>query len=36
MIHTISCLDVEYMICEIIPNNKREKARRFKLEQEKD
>ena len=23
MVHTVSCLDVEYMICETIPNNKR-------------
>ena len=36
MIHTISCLDVEYMICKTIPNNKMEKPRGFKLEQEKD
>ena len=36
MVHTVSCLDVEYMTCETISNNKNEKPRRYKLEQEKD
>ena len=25
LVHTVSCLDVEYMVCETIPNNKSEK-----------
>ena len=36
LIHTVSCLDVEYMICEKIPNNKNETPKKFKLVPEKD
>ena len=31
LIHTVSCLDVEYMVCKTIPNNKSEKPKKFKL-----
>ena len=36
LIHTISCLDVEYMICKTIPKNKNEKPKKFKPVTEKD
>ena len=36
LIHTVSCSDVEYMVCETIPNNKSEKPKKFKLLTESD
>ena len=36
LIHTVSVLDVDYMICETVPNNKNEKAKLFQLKPEKD
>ena len=36
LIHTLSVLDVEYMLCETIPNNNDEKSKRFQLKPEKD
>ena len=32
----MSCLDVEYMVCETIPNDKSEKLEKFKLVTEMD
>ena len=31
LIHTVSCLDVEYMVCETIPSNKSENQRNLSL-----
>ena len=31
LMHTMSCLDIEYMVCETIPKNKSEKPKNFKL-----
>ena len=36
LINTVSCLDVEYMVCETIPNNKSENQMKFKLVTERD
>ena len=36
LIRTLSVLDVEYMLCETIPNNNDEKSKRFQFKAEKD
>ena len=36
LIHTVSCLDIEYMACETIPENKNGKTKMFKLQTEKE
>ena len=36
LIHTVSCLDVEYIVCDTIPKNKSEKPKKFKLMTERD
>ena len=36
LIHTVSSIDVDYMLCETIPDKKNKKAKQFKLKANKD
>ena len=36
LIHTVSSLDVDYMLCETVPDKKTDKPRKFKLKADKD
>ena len=36
LIHTVLYLDIEYMVCETIPENKNGKTKMFKLQPEKE